>query len=197
MVICFWRIGVSRGNSGDSAEILFQSFVQTIVSGLWSSPLLLPRRSMSSANLRLHLGLPQMAMDVWWSWIVSCMIFSRNRSNRMGESKHPWRTPIIVWKNSPIWLLKRTTLLDFSYSAWMAWISPSFVLKLLRTCDTPECQTLSNACLKSMKLWNRSSWCFSTTTRLLKICYTVLGPGLKPACSLPVVPQPWSQVSWG
>ena len=30
---------------------------------------------------------PSMKMDVWWSW--SCVIFFRNKLNRMDESKHP------------------------------------------------------------------------------------------------------------
>ena len=40
-------------------------------------------------NLRLHIGLPLMDMGVWWLWSVSSMIFSSNKSNRMGESQHP------------------------------------------------------------------------------------------------------------
>ena len=32
------------------------------------------------------------------------------------------------------------------------------MLKLLRTCHRPACQIMSNAFLKSMKLWNRSRW---------------------------------------
>ena len=35
-----------------------------------SSPLLPPIRSMSSANRRLHTGLPPMEMDVCWSWSI-------------------------------------------------------------------------------------------------------------------------------
>ena len=42
-----------------------------------------------SVASRLHMDLPLMEMDVWWSWSVSCMIFSRNKLNRMDESKHP------------------------------------------------------------------------------------------------------------
>ena len=38
-----------------------------------------PIRSMSLVNQRLHMYLPPMGMDVWWSWIVSCMFFSRNK----------------------------------------------------------------------------------------------------------------------
>ena len=92
----------------------------------WSSPLLLPMRSMSEANRRLHIvGLSPMEMDVWWSWSVSCMIFSWNKLNRMGDSKHPRLTPTVVLKNSSIWLFKSTALMEFSYSAWMAGTSPS------------------------------------------------------------------------
>ena len=53
-----------------------------------SSSLLPPKRAMS-ANRMLHKGLPSIEMDVWWSRSVFCMIFSRNKLNRMGESKHP------------------------------------------------------------------------------------------------------------
>ena len=99
----------------------------------WSSPQLLPIRLMSSANRKLHMGFPPIEMDVWWSWSVFCMIFPRNKLNRMGESKHPYRTPTVVLKNSPSWLSKRTALLEFSYSAWTTWTSPSSMLKLLNS----------------------------------------------------------------
>ena len=72
---------------------------------------------------------------------VSLMILLRNKLNQMHERKHPWRR------------------LEFLYSAWMAWTRPSSLLKLLTTCHSPTCQTLSNVFLKSMKLWNRSLWC--------------------------------------
>ena len=53
-----------------------------------SSLLLPPTGSMSSANCGLHAGLPPMEMNVKWTWSVSCMIVSRNKLNRMDESKH-------------------------------------------------------------------------------------------------------------
>ena len=152
----------------------------------WSSSLLPPIRSMSSANRTLHMSLPPVEMDVWWSCRVFCMTIYRNRLDRMIESKHPWRTRTVVLKNSPSWLFEKTALLEFSCSAWMAWISPSSVLKFLRTCHKPASYTLSNFFLKSMKMWNRSSWCcrcFSMMTQLLKAWPTVLRTGLKPACS--------------
>ena len=141
---------------------------------------------MSSANQRLHMGLPPMEMNVWWSWSVSYKIFSRNKWNRMGESKHSWWAPAVVLKNSPNWLFKRTALLEISYSGCMAWTRLSRMLKLPRTCYRLACHTLSDAFLNSMKLWNTSCWCcrcFSMVTCLLKLCSTVLWPGPKPSGS--------------
>ena len=112
-----------------------------------------------------------------------CML---NKLNRMDESKHRWRTPTVVSKNSLGWLFKRTALPEFSHSAWMSWASPSSMFKLLWTSHRPARQTLPNAFFKSMKLWNRSRWCcrcFSMMTRLLNNCSTVLRPGVKPTFS--------------
>ena len=123
-----------------------------------------------------------MYRDVWWSWSVFCMIFSREKLNRVSESKHHWRTPIVVLRNSPSWLFKRTALLEFSCSSSMAWTGPSSMLTLLRTRHRPASQTLSNIFLKSKNLWNRSCWCcscFFMMPRLSKICSTVLRLGLK------------------
>ena len=64
--------------------------------GLESSSLLPPVRSMSSVNHRLHMGLPPIERDVWWSQSGFCMIFSRKKLNSMGERKHPWWTPTVV-----------------------------------------------------------------------------------------------------
>ena len=79
-------------------------------------------------------------MDVWWSWSASCMVFSRNKLNRIGESKHPWLTPTVVLRNSPDWLFMKTALLEFSYSARIVWNSSS-LLKLLGTCHRLARQT--------------------------------------------------------
>ena len=58
---------------------------------------------------------------------------------------------------------------------------------VLMTCHRPAYQTLSNAFLKSVKVWNRSLWyccrCFSMTPRLLKMWSAVLRPDLKSAWS--------------
>ena len=108
-----------------------------------SSPLQPPIRSMLLANHRLQMGVPPMVMDVWWSCSISCLIFSRNKLNRMGESEHHWDT--VVLKNSTSCLFKRTALLEFSYSAWIAWTSPLSMLKFLRTCHKTAWKSLSNA----------------------------------------------------
>ena len=169
----------------------------------WSSPLLQPIRSILSANHRLNMGsssalaLGQLRItqsmillgwlaDVYRSRSVSCIIVYRNKLNTMAESmSHCW-TPTVVSKNSSSWLFKRTALLEFLYSAWMAWTRPPSMLKRLRICYRPACQALLNVFLKSMKLWNRSCWCcrcFSMMTWLLKIWSNVLRPGLKPCSS--------------
>ena len=38
------------------------------------------------------------------------MILSRTMLKRVGEGKHPCRTPTVVWNQSPMLLLKRTAL---------------------------------------------------------------------------------------
>ena len=50
---------------------------------------------------RLNMGLPPLEMDVWWSWSVSCMIFSRNKLNRLGKRKHPWRDTYYCLEDLP------------------------------------------------------------------------------------------------
>ena len=73
----------------DSAEILFQgSGGQGRQRGEISKFNIAAPHKIAVVG-RLYMGLPLMEMDVWWSWSVSCMIFSRNKLNRMGESKHP------------------------------------------------------------------------------------------------------------
>ena len=140
----------------------------TSLSGRSSSPPLLPPiRSISLAiNHRLHMGLPPMEMDVWWSFffLVSSLVLWAQSSTKdyikfparpaLGTSWRgwvrvsiPWQTPTVPWRNSPIWMLKRTALLEFSYSAQMAWISPS-MLELFMTCHRPACQTLAKRFLE-------------------------------------------------
>ena len=45
-----------------------------------------------------------------WSSKGSVMILSRNMLKRVGDSRHICQTPIVVWNQSPMLLLKRTAL---------------------------------------------------------------------------------------
>ena len=133
----------------------------------WSSPLLPPIKSISSASRRLRMGLPPMDMDMWWSWSVSCIIFSVNKLNRMAESKHPlrtytallsWRTPLADWEDCTHCRSSRIV---------PEWFEPVLPLyrELLKTCHRSACQTLSNTFLKSMKLWDQVTLEAPTTSR--------------------------------
>ena len=73
---------------------------------------------------------------------VFCMIFLRNKLNGMDESKHPWRTPTVVTKNPPNWHCWGS----HSVLEWLESVLP--VLKLLRTCHRPACQTLVKCLLE-------------------------------------------------
>ncbi|KAH3783394.1 hypothetical protein DPMN_161331 [Dreissena polymorpha] len=44
---------------------------------------------MSSANLKLEMGLQPMEIKVWWSWGVFCIIFSRERLNWTARADNP------------------------------------------------------------------------------------------------------------
>ena len=45
-----------------------------------------------------------------WSSEGSVVILSRNMLKRVGDSRHLCQTPIVVWNQSPMLLLKRTAL---------------------------------------------------------------------------------------
>ena len=69
---------------------------------------------------------------------------------------------------------------------FMFWTRPSSILKPCNECLSPSCYTLSNAILKSIKLWKSSLWCwryFSIMMWHVKICSTELWRSLNPACS--------------
>ena len=70
----------------------------------WSSPLLPPVRSMLSASRRLHIGLPPMEMDVWWSRSVCAWSFLGiswtgwvRISIPDGHLLSSWRPPVADW----------------------------------------------------------------------------------------------------
>ena len=116
----------------------------------------------------------------------------------MGEIKHPWRDTYL--KNSQSWLLKRTALLEFLYTARMAWTSPSCTLKLLRTCHRPTYQTVTRrfevyevveqialVLLSALMQWLDIEDPFYCAPAWSKTCLGLL----------PAVPQPWPWVGWG
>ena len=109
----------------------------------WSSPLLPLKRSMSSANHRLHKDLPSTEMYVWPSWSVSCMIFSRNKFNRKDESKYPWWTTVAAYSTMNC----IHTLADSRVTH-----CPGTVWELIRkTSSRATClETFSHCCLSSL-----------------------------------------------
>ena len=98
------------------------------------------------------MSLPPVELEMWLSWSVSCLIFSTNKMNRMGESKHPRRTPTIVLKNSSGWQLKRTA--HWSSHIVPEWLEPVLPLcwSLWWPCHRRARQTLS--CVPSWSLWS-------------------------------------------
>ena len=68
----------------------------------------------------------------------------------------------------------------------MTRIKLALMLYFFMVANKAAYQTLSKAFLKSMKTWLRSCWCwryFSQRIRRLKICFVVLLPAVKLACS--------------
>ena len=72
---------------------------------------------------------------------------------RVGESRHPCRTPIVVRNQSPMLLLKRTVLVAFLQRFMMTWIKFVLMLHFFMVAHKAACQTLSKAFSKSMKTW--------------------------------------------
>ena len=106
---------------------------------------------LTDQKTKLHMYLPPTEMDVWWSWTVSCMIFSGNKCNRMGESKHPWRTPTVVWR-TPLANCS-TGLHCWSFHRVPEWLEPVLPLywnfwRLATDLHDRLCQT------PSLSLWN-------------------------------------------
>ena len=69
---------------------------------------------MSLAKPRLVIVLPKTLTVPLWSSKTSIVIISRNMLKRPGESRHPCRNPTVVWDQSPMMLLKRTSLVALS-----------------------------------------------------------------------------------
>ena len=59
---------------------------------------------MSSAKRKFVIILPLILTVPSWSSSASAIILSKKMLKRVGESRHPWCTPIAVWNHSPMLL---------------------------------------------------------------------------------------------
>ena len=84
-----------------------------------------------------------------WSSKASHMILSRKMLKRVGESRHPCRTPTVVLNHSLVLPLNRTALWALSYSFSMARMMLALMLYFLIVAHKASCHTLSKAFLKS------------------------------------------------
>ena len=84
---------------------------------------------------------------------ASHMILSRKMLKRVGESRHPCRTPTVVMNHSPVLPLNRTALWALSYRFSMARMMLALMLYFLIVAHKASCHILSKAFLKSMKTW--------------------------------------------
>ena len=76
--------------------------------------------TVSSAKRKLVMSHPLMLTLPPWSSKASHMILSRKMLKRVGESRHPCRTPTVVLNHSPVLPLNRTALWALSYRFSMA-----------------------------------------------------------------------------
>ena len=62
------------------------------------------RPSMSSAKRKFVIVLPPILTVPSWSSSASAIILSKKMLKRVGESRHPWRAPIVIRNHSPVLL---------------------------------------------------------------------------------------------
>ena len=74
-------------------------------------------------------------------------------SRRVGESRHPCRTPTVVLNQSPVLPVNRTALWALSYRFSMTRMMLVLMLYFLIVAHKASCHALSVAVLKSMKTW--------------------------------------------
>ena len=85
-----------------------------------------------------------------WSSNASYMILSKKMLKRVGESRHPYRTPTVVLNQSPVLPLNRTALWALSYRFSMTCMILAWMLYFLTVAHNASCHTLSKA---SLSLW--------------------------------------------
>ena len=109
--------------------------------------------TMSTAKRKLVISRPPMLTLPSWSSNASHVILSRKMLKRVGESRHPGRTPAVVLNHSPVLPLNRTALWALSCRFWMACMTLALMLYFLIVAHKDSCHTISKAFLKSMKTW--------------------------------------------
>ena len=109
--------------------------------------------TMPSSKRNLVISRPPMLTLSSWSSKASHMILSRKMLKRVGESRHPCRTPTVVLNHFPVLPLNRTALWALHYRFSMARMVLALMLYFLIVALKASCHTLSKAFLKSMKTW--------------------------------------------
>ena len=87
--------------------------------------------TMLSVKRKLVISHPPMLTLPSWSSSASHMILSRKMLKRVGESRHPCRTPTVVINHSSVLPLNRTALWALSYSFSMARMMLALMLYFL------------------------------------------------------------------
>ena len=93
-------------------------------------------RFMPSAKRRLLIVLPFVETALLKSSRDSCMMFSTNGLNSIGDTIHPYCTPTVVRKRCPLF---KIALVDGSQRVSITCTSNSSILYRLRTCQSPSC----------------------------------------------------------
>ena len=108
--------------------------------------------TMSSAKRKLVISRPSMlTLPSWSSTAHTCL--SRKMLKKVGESRHPYRTPTVFLNHSPVLPLNRTALWALSYRFSMPRMMLALMLYFLIVAHKASCHTLSKAFLKSIKTW--------------------------------------------
>ena len=82
-----------------------------------------------------------------WSSSASHMILSRKMLKRVGDSRHPCRTPTVVLNHSPVLPLNRTALWALSYRFPVARMMLALMLYFFIVAHKASCYTLSKVFL--------------------------------------------------
>ena len=102
--------------------------------------------TMPSAKPKLVISRPPMLTLPSWSSNASHMILSSKMLKRVGESRHPCRTPTVVLNHYPVLTLNSTALWALSYRFSMARIMLALMLYFLTVAHKASCHTLSTPC---------------------------------------------------